>query len=132
MQSDFVQNQELNIPSFKHEHLPPPAGCICWRKTGEKETKKMTIASFQAFRQEGVDGQYLRVNTFYERWEIAENLQPSYKLDSTSFVTLSCYTLCPANLMEITNMAGHELSWSSSKWRGIQLLLKCTEHSKDD
>ena len=85
----------------------------------------------QAFRQEGEYGHYLRVNPDYRRWEIAENLRPSITPESTLFVSLSCYTICPANLMEITTMAGFQLSWTSRKWPGLELLMKCSEHSKE-
>ena len=86
----------------------------------------------QAFRQEAVDGHYLRVNPIFGRWEIAEELTATDNSDKTLFVSASCYTLCPANLLETTGFLGQQLSWVSHKWAGLTLSLRCTRHSNDD
>ena len=78
-----------------------------------------------------MDGHYLRVNPIFARWEIAEQLEPMSSSDRSLFVSVSCYSLCPANPMEITNFIGIESSWASRKWGGLELRLSCLEHRHD-
>ena len=80
------------------------------------------------FRQE--DGEFLRVNTYFGRWEISRDLHSFCIEDSAAFCSVASYTECPADQLEVTSTIGQELIWASKKWTGFVLYLKCSQHQK--
>ena len=79
-------------------------------------------------------GSFLRVNTYYGRWEISTSLEPLIKVapdsfDPPSFYAVSCYTLCPAHPLEAFNEEGEEEKWLTKCWSGAILSLECEQHT---
>lgn len=87
------------------------------------------VGGRQAFLQE--DGYFLRVNTHFGRWEITKELDPDCDLlcKSVYFCSVSSYSLCPADPLEITQAAtATKLMWSSRNTPGLTVVLTCQEH----
>ena len=125
--------QVLNMKPF----FPLPGLFIAGRQVKQETANRFKFLlkchhiPSQVFRQYGADGHYLRINPIFTRWEITEQLDPLANSDQSLFVSVSCYSLCPANILEITNFIGNRLSWASRKWGGLEICLSCTEHTHD-